>query len=185
MIRTVKIKFTWGNGVETTIDGYNISDQALILGGITSLIFGVLLLTWTGATLTVITLLIGLWWLIQGLFLILSIFRDSSQWIWRLISGVIGVLAGILVLQHPLQSAVILPASLVFILGIMGIVIGITSLIAAFGGEGRGIGAFGIISIIMGATLAANAILGAQLLLWIVAGLLIIEGVVALYMGYK
>ncbi|MDP2217666.1 MAG: DUF308 domain-containing protein [Methanolobus sp.] len=171
--------------METTIDEYNINNQALLLGGITSLIFGVMLLTWTGATLTVITLLIGLWWLIQGLFLILGIFQNRSQWIWKLLSGVIGVLAGILVLQHPLQSALILPATLVFILGIMGIVIGITSLIAAFGGEGWGIGAFGIISIIIGVTLATNVIVGAQFLLWITAGLLILEGVVAIYMAYK
>jgi uncharacterized membrane protein HdeD (DUF308 family) len=163
----------------------DINNQALLLGGITSLIFGVLLLTWTGATLTVITLLIGLWWLIQGLFLILGIFQNRSQWIWKLLSGIIGVLAGILVLQHPLQSAIILPATLVFILGIMGIVIGITSLIAAFGGEGWGIGAFGIISIIIGVTLATNVIVGAQFLLWITAGLLILEGVVAIYMAYK
>ena len=171
--------------METTIDKYNINNQTLLLGGITSLIFGVLLLTWTGATLTVITLLIGLWWLIQGLFLILGVFQNRSQWIWKLLSGVIGVLAGILVLQHPLQSALILPATLVFILGIMGIVIGITSLIAAFGGEGWGIGAFGIISIIIGVTLATNVIVGAQFLLWITSGLLILEGVVAIYMAYK
>jgi uncharacterized membrane protein HdeD (DUF308 family) len=171
--------------METTIDEYNINNQALLLGGITSLIFGVMLLTWTGATLTVITLLIGLWWLIQGLFLILGIFQNRSQWIWKLLSGIIGVLAGILVLQHPLQSAIILPATLVFILGIMGIVIGITSLIAAFGGEGWGIGAFGIISIIIGVTLATNVIVGAQFLLWITSGLLILEGVVAIYMAYK
>ena len=171
--------------METTIDEYNINNQALLLGGITSLIFGVMLLTWTGATLTVITLLIGLWWLIQGLFLILGIFQNRSQWIWKLLSGIIGVLAGILVLQHPLQSAIILPATLVFILGIMGIVIGITSLIAAFGGEGWGIGAFGIISIIIGVTLATNVIVGAQFLLWITAGLLILEGVVAIYMAYR
>jgi uncharacterized membrane protein HdeD (DUF308 family) len=169
----------------TTIYEQDVSNQSLLLGGITSIIFGVLLFTWTEATLAVITLLIGLWWLIQGLFLILGIFRDSSQWIWKLISGIIGVLAGILVLQHPFQSAIILPATLVFILGIMGIIIGITSLIAAFGGEGWGIGAFGIISIIIGAALTANIILGAQLLLWIVAGLLVIEGVVAIYMAYK
>ncbi len=103
--------------METTIDEYNINNQALLLGGITSLIFGVLLLTWTGATLTVITLLIGLWWLIQGLFLILGIFQNRSQWIWKLLSGIIGVLAGILVLQHPLQSAIILPATLCSFLG--------------------------------------------------------------------
>lgn len=169
----------------TTTPYDDINNQALLLGGITSLIFGVLLLTWTGATLTVITLLIGLWWLIQGLFLILGIFQNRSQWIWKLLSGVIGVLAGILVLQHPLQSAIILPATLVFILGIMGIVIGITSLIAAFGGEGWGIGAFGIISIIIGVTLATNVIVGAQFLLWITAGLLILEGIVAIYMAYK
>lgn len=169
----------------TTSYGNNISNQSLLLGGITSIIFGVLLLTWTGATLAVITLLIGFWWLIQGLFLILSIFQDRSQWIWKLIGGVIGVLAGILVLQHPLQGAVILPATLVFILGIMGVVIGITSLIAAISGGGWGIGAFGIISIIIGATLTMNAVVGAQLLLWIVAGLLIIEGVMAIYVAYK
>jgi uncharacterized membrane protein HdeD (DUF308 family) len=169
----------------TTTPYDDINNQALLLGGITSLIFGVLLLTWTGATLTVITLLIGLWWLIQGLFLILGILQNRSQWIWKLLSGVIGVLAGILVLQHPLQSAIILPATLVFILGIMGIVIGITSLIAAFGGEGWGIGAFGIISIIIGVTLATNVIVGAQFLLWITAGLLILEGIVAIYMAYK
>lgn len=167
----------------TTITEYNINDQALLLGGISSLIFGVLLITWTGATLTVIALLIGLWWLIQGLFLILNVFIDRKRWIWKLLSGVIGVLAGILVLQHPFQSALILPGTLVFILGIMGIAIGITSLLAGVTGEGWGIGAFGIISIIIGAALATNIIAGARMLLWVIAGLLIVEGIIAIYLA--
>lgn len=169
----------------TTITEYNINDQALLLGGITSLIFGMLLLTWTEATLTVITLLIGLWWLIQGLFLILGAFVNRSHRTWKMLGGIIGVLAGLLVLQHPFQSALILPATIVFILGIMGIIIGITSLISAARGEGWGIGAFGIISIIIGASLTANIIVGTQLLLWIIAGLLIVEGIIAIYMAYR
>ncbi|WP_256622505.1 DUF308 domain-containing protein [Methanolobus chelungpuianus] len=167
----------------TTIYEYSINDRALLLGGMSSLIFGILLITWTGVTLTVIALLLGLWWLIQGLFLILNVFIDRKRRIWKLLSGIIGVLAGILVLQHPLQSALILPGTLVFVLGIMGMATGITSLLAGVTGEGWGIGAFGIISIIIGAALATNIIAGARMFLWVIAGLLLVEGMIAIYIA--
>ena len=73
-----------------------------LMGGIISLIFGVLLITRTQGVIEVIMLLLGLWWLIQGLFNILAIFIDNSQWGLKLIGGALGVIAGLLVLNFPL-----------------------------------------------------------------------------------
>lgn len=161
------------------------SRQSLLLGGIASLIFGILLLSWPGATLEVIMLLVGLWWLIQGIFMIFGIFIDRTGWIWKLIGGIIGVLAGILVLQHPYQAAVIVPATLALILGILGLSMGILLVIAAFSGDGLGTGILGIISIIIGLLFIFNVWVGAAALVWGIGILMVASGIAGLYWAYK
>ncbi len=87
------------------------SDRMLLLfGGIVSLILGILLFTQTGATLSVVMLLVGLSWFIWGIFSLLSIFIDKGEWGWRLFGGVIGIAAGWLVLSNPVASTVAVPA---------------------------------------------------------------------------
>lgn len=161
------------------------SRQTLLLGGIASLIFGIILLSWPGATLSTIMLLVGLWWLIQGIFMIFSIFIDRSSWGWKLFGGIIGILAGILVLQHPLQAAVIIPATLALILGILGMSMGIILVISAFAGDGWGTGILGIISIIVGLLFIFNVWVGAAVLVWAVGILMIASGIASLYWAYK
>lgn len=66
-----------------------------------------------------------------------DIFIDSSNWGWKLFAGILGIVAGIIILQHPLWSVLLVPATLVVLLGITGILIGIVKLIQAFqGGAG-------------------------------------------------
>lgn len=161
------------------------SRQSLLLGGIASLIFGIILLSWPGATLEVIMLLVGLWWLIQGIFMIFGIFIDRSGWVWKLIGGIIGVLAGILVLQHPYQAAVIVPATLALLLGILGLSMGIIMVIAAFSGDGWGTGILGIVSILVGLLFIFNVWVGAAALVWAVGILMIASGIAGLYWAYK
>ena len=75
----------------TTTTYEDRSDRYMVLfGGIVSLVLGILLFTQTTATLAVIMLLVGLLWLIQGLFALLSIFIDKTKWGWRLFGGVVG-----------------------------------------------------------------------------------------------
>ncbi|WP_292463245.1 DUF308 domain-containing protein [Methanolobus sp.] len=162
-----------------------VNSQSLLLGGIASIIFGILLLSWPGATLSVIMLLVGLWWLIQGIAMIFSIFLDRSGWIWKLLGGIIGIIAGIIVLQHPLQAAVIVPATLALILGILGMSMGIIAVIAAFAGDGWGTGILGIVSILIGLMFIFNAWVGAQVLVWGIALLMIISGITGIYWAYK
>jgi uncharacterized membrane protein HdeD (DUF308 family) len=161
------------------------SKGSLIMGGIASLIFGILLLSWPEATLEVIMLLVGLWWLIQGIFMIFGIFTDKSGWVWKLIGGIIGIIAGIIVLQHPLQAAVIVPATLALILGILGMSMGIIAVIAAFAGDGWGTGILGIVSILIGLLFIFNVWVGAAVLVLGIGVLMIASGIAGLYWAYK
>src|SRR5215211_5300906 len=125
----------------------------IMLEGIAAAIIGLFLLTAPGATLFVLIQVLGIFWLVGGIFRIISIFLDSSLWGWKLIGGLLGILAGIVVLQHPLWSTVLVPAIYIIVLGIQGLILGGGNLIMAFQGEGWGIGILGALSIVFGLVL--------------------------------
>lgn len=161
------------------------SDRNILLfGGIISLVFGILLFTQTGAALALIMLLVGLSWFIQGIVTLLAIFIDKEAWGWNLFGGAIGVAAGLLVLQNPLASTVAVPAVVAILLGIFGVLIGISALIVAFQGEGWGAGIFGAISLVIGLLLMFNSIVGGQVLVWLTALLLVIQGALGVFLAY-
>ncbi len=153
----------------------------LLFGGIVSLVFGILLLTQTTATLGLIMLFVGLAWFIQGIVTLVSIFIDKAEWGWKLFGGIIGLAAGLLVFNHPLESTVVIPAIYAIILGIFGLLIGISALIAAFQGEGWGIGIFGAVSLVIGLVLLLNSVVGGAVLIWLTGALLVIQGAVGVF----
>src|SRR5215211_4429016 len=132
----------------------------VLLEGIAAAIIGLFLLTAPGATLFVLIQVLGIFWLVGGIFRIISIFLDSSLWGWKLIGGLLGILAGIVVLQHPLWSTVLVPAIYIIVLGIQGLILGGVNLIMAFQGEGWGIGILGALSIVFGLVLLFNVWIG-------------------------
>src|SRR3712207_6334799 len=90
----------------------------VLLEGIFSLLIGIFLLTAPGATVVILTRALGWFWLISGLLSIAWIFtRDTGvHWGWLLLNGVLGILAGLAVLEHPLLAAVLGPTVLVLFL---------------------------------------------------------------------
>jgi uncharacterized membrane protein HdeD (DUF308 family) len=85
-----------------------------LLEGIAAILFGLLLLTAPAATIVAITVFLGFYWLFTGVLELVRMFVDRSvPWIWSLLIGILGIVAGILVLNHPLVAAVLLPATLV------------------------------------------------------------------------
>src|SRR5215467_1989045 len=108
-----------------------------LLQGICAIIIGALLVAEPAETLLALIPLIGIYWLVIGILSIVRIFIDRSvPWIWSLLSGIIGVLAGIAVLRHPMIAAVLIPTVLVIVLGAQGLVMGICELIEGFRGGG-------------------------------------------------
>ena len=157
----------------------------VLIEGIALIIIGLLLLSQPGMSSVILVQVLGIYWLIMGIVRIVSIFIDSAQWGWKLIAGVLGIIAGIIVIQHPLWSTVLVANTVIIVLGLTGIAIGIISLIQAFKGAGWGTGLLGVISIILGIVLLANIWLLTFSLPVTVGILAVIGGIVAIFGAFR
>ena len=131
-----------------------------LISGILAVVVGATLL-WGGLaakvqTYMLIVTIIGIWWMVQGIFDIVAIFVDRSMWGWKLFIGIISIFAGYYVLAYPIVSAVALPKIFVLVMGIWGLMYGIILLIMAFQGGGWGAGILGVLGIIFGIALMGN-----------------------------
>ena len=157
----------------------------VLLEGIALLVLGILLLLKPGMTTLIVVQFLGIYWFIAGIFKIISIFLDSSMWGWKLLAGILGIVAGIIVIQHPLWSPVMIGATLVIILGIEGIIMGGISIFQAFKGAGWGAGILGALSLIFGIILLFNAWILAFSLPWVIGIFAIVGGILSIVMAFR
>ena len=157
----------------------------VLLEGIALLILGLLLLANPAKTAIILVQVVGLYWLIGGIFKIISIFLDSTMWGWNLVAGIIGILAGIIVLNHPLWSPLVVGGTLVIILGIQGIIFGTVGLIQAFKGGGWGVGVLGGVSILFGLMFLFNVWAFTFSLPWAIGILALVGGVAAIFGAFQ
>jgi uncharacterized membrane protein HdeD (DUF308 family) len=128
---------------------------------------------------------LGIYWMVKGIFDLVAMFIDHRQWGWKLFSGILGIIAGIVILQHPIWSAFLVPATLVWVLGFLGIVMGVISLFQAFKGAGWAVGLLGGLSILFGLYLLANTFISTLSLPWVVGIFALIGGVVAIWNSFQ
>lgn len=160
-----------------------------LISGILATIVGALML-WSDQKADVYFFLVtflGIWWMIQGIFDIISIFIDHSMWGWKLFIGIISIMAGAYILMYPIASAIALPQIFVLVLGIWGLMYGIILLIMAFQGGGWGAGILGGLGIIFGLALMANYYkLGMGLaMVWTAAVFALIGGIVMIFQAFR
>jgi len=157
----------------------------VLIEGIALIVMGLLLLVSPGMTTLILVQFIGIYWLVAGIFKIISIFMDSSGWGWKLVGGILGILAGLIVLQHPLWSPLVIGNVLVIILGIQGIIVGVVGLIQAFKGAGWGSGILGVISILFGLLFLFNVWAFTFSLPWAIGLLALMGGVLAIVAAFR
>jgi uncharacterized membrane protein HdeD (DUF308 family) len=145
------------------------------LQGMTGIILGVMLLTAPGTTPAALVSFLGAYWLVMGILALVRVFVDHSvPWLWSLVVGITGILAGIFVARHPLLAAITMPTAIVIVLGVLGLIMGTTEIVGGFMGGGIGSFILGVIHVPLGlfllgspmaATLAAPpAVFGVLLL---------------------
>lgn len=156
-----------------------------LIEGIALLIVGVLLLTSPIDTVLLLTRVLGLFWFLGGIFEIVSIFIDRSAWGWKLIGGIIGLLAGYYLIMAPVAGALVLGFTIIVMLGIQALLLGIVNLVQAVRGGGWGIGVLGIINIIFGVILLSNTLIGMASLPLIIGIFAIIGGISTIYMALR
>ena len=157
----------------------------ILIEGIAAIIVGILLFTSTVQTLAALIFFLGLYWLIKDIFDLVSMFVDHSMWGWKLFIGIIGILAGLVILRNPLMATVAVPAIFTWIIGFYAILAGIVMLIQAFKGGGWGIGIMGVMGILIGIFVMGNTLIAEQILIWLSAATLVIGGIAALIFAFK
>ncbi len=162
-----------------------------LIGGILALAIGVILL-WAPAktkvdTWVLLIAILGMYWLISGILELVHMFGDHSAWGWKLIVGVISIIAGGYILMYPIASALVLPGVFVWVLGFWGLLQGIIMLIMAFRGGGWAAGILGVLAIIFGIALMANySIAGMGLaFVWMVAIAALIGGILLIVQAFR
>ena len=157
----------------------------VLLEGIALIIVGLLLLTDPAATTLFLVQVLGIYWLIKGIFELVGMFIDHRQWGWKLFSGILGIIAGIIILQHPLWSAILVPAVLVWLLGFFGIVMVCISISRAFTGAGWGVGILGVLSVIFGVYLLMNTLASTLAVPWVLGIFALVGGIAAIFMSFR
>ena len=167
---------------ESMVQEVGIPWWVLLLLGVSALIIGFLLLAETGATLLTLVILLGIYWFVLGIFDLVRMFSDPAGWGWKLFSGIIGILAGLVLIRHPLWSAAIGASILVWVVGILGLVMGVVDIIRGIAGAGWGIAIVGVLSIALGLLLLFHTATTVMVLIY-TAGILLVIGGIAGILG--
>jgi uncharacterized membrane protein HdeD (DUF308 family) len=133
-----------------------------------------------------LTTVLGFYWLITGVLALVQVFVDrATPWIWSLLAGLIGILAGLFVLRHPLVAALTVPTGLVIILGIQGLVIGAVEIIGGFKGGGIGPFILGAINVLVGILLLGSPMAAALAVPLVFGVLLLIQGAGLMILAFR
>jgi uncharacterized membrane protein HdeD (DUF308 family) len=157
----------------------------VLIEGIFAVILGLLLFSAPAMTSAVLVQFIGIYFLVAGMFKIISIFLDSSMWGWKLFAGVLGVIAGLLVLQHPIWAPFVLAGTLVIVIGIQGIIFGVVGLVQAFRGGGWGMGILAVLAIALGILLLGHVWIATLTTPWVVGAFALVGGIAAIVQAFR
>jgi uncharacterized membrane protein HdeD (DUF308 family) len=157
----------------------------VLLEGIFAAIFGLLLLIAPGSTTLFLVQVLGFYLLIGGILRVVSIFIDHTLWGLKLVIGILGLIAGIVVLQHPLWSAIAIPTYLIYVIGFLAMFQGFGGLIQAFRGGGWSAGILGVLSIVFGLILVLNPLIGLVALPFVLGGFMLVGGIAAVVVSFR
>jgi uncharacterized membrane protein HdeD (DUF308 family)/predicted flap endonuclease-1-like 5' DNA nuclease len=152
----------------------------LLIEGTVAIIVGILLLMNPYKMSVLLVQVLAIYWLIKGIVSIISIFIDHSAWGWKLFIGIVGIIAGYVLIEYPIGGTAVAAQAFIIVLGIQGIIIGIVELVQAFQGGGWGVGILGALTTLIGIWLLANVWASARILPWVLGILAIIGGIVAI-----
>jgi len=133
-----------------------------------------------------LTTVLGFYWLITGVLALVQVFVDrATPWVWSLLAGLVGIMAGLFVLRHPLVAALTVPTVLVIILGIQGLVIGAVQIIGGFKGGGIGPFILGAINVLVGILLLGSPLAAALAVPLVFGVLLLIQGAGLMILAFR
>lgn len=180
MTTDTSLERTATNGIRT----------ALGLGGVLSIILGILILAWPGKTAMVVTAIIAIYAIIAGLvYAGLGIFASGKGgWarIGHIVLGVLFIAAGIIAFLNLGATTAWLAVFLGILVGVLWIIEGIVALSTLGDAPSKGWTIFfAIISILAGITLLFSPLWGAVVLWWLLGISAIVLGIIQVFRAFS
>jgi uncharacterized membrane protein HdeD (DUF308 family) len=157
----------------------------VLLEGVIAVIAGLFLLYQPVITTILLIQILGIFWLAGGIVSVIGALLFPENLWWKLLSGILSIIAGVVILTYPVYSSFIVLTLLVIFIGAWAIFTGGVRLAWALKGGGWGTGILGILTIILGLLLLTNSLAGVLVLPWIFGFFLIIGGIGAVILGIR
>lgn len=165
-----------------------------LMQGIAAILFGLYAFTRTGQTLAAIIVILGFYWIINGLFSIIAAIRGKTEKsrLWQLVGGVLSIAAGVFAVSHPLMASVVSASFVGTIIGLSAIISGVVQMIAGrevMDGAGRdwSLGSFflGLLNVIFGIIVIGAPAFSFSIFIRIMAFWVIIAGAGLIFVAFR
>jgi uncharacterized membrane protein HdeD (DUF308 family) len=161
----------------------------LVLRGLLSILFGIAVFAWPGASLLALVALFGAFFFVDGILAIVNAFRvraGHERWWALLLEGLAGIAIGLITLFMPGLTTV----ALLYLIAAWAIVTGVFQIIGAirFANviDHEGLLALGgLASIVFGVLMAIWPAAGATALLWLIAAYAVVFGILLVIAGLR
>lgn len=150
------------------------------IAAVLGIVFGLLLILEPEASSVALVQILGMYLLIIGMIDFASLAWDRTRWGWNVLSGLLGVIAGMAVVRHPLWSTVLVGTTLVTFIAVLAIVYGAVAVASGYRARAWGTIVLGIFEAVIGLALLFNPLAGAIGLPLLIGILLVIGGVASL-----
>ncbi len=177
------------DGRQLTRSAINMIRVAFGIGGLATLVIGVMMAFWPTKAASAMAWMLGVYWVIAGVvYIAVGLFAKGTKTAARILDILLGVLmlfAGITVSSNPSDSALVLGIFLGFYIGVLWVIEGIVTLVQIGDAPSRMWALLsGGLSIVAGIVLFTSPWWGIQLLFLLTAIGLILLGVVQLIRAF-
>ncbi|KJF42303.1 MULTISPECIES: HdeD family acid-resistance protein [Draconibacterium] len=167
--------------------------KLIMARGIVLVVVGLVLLLFPQATLTTLIFILGIYWLIDGVVTLYNTYKQKDvrrNWWWGLITGGLSIIAGLIVVLKPFSSSVLTTSFLMWFLGLVALINGITGVVTGIRikkyhtGE-RSMIWGGIFSIVLGIILISSPYTSALVVVKVMGSFAIFAGIITILLANR
>ncbi len=152
----------------------------VLIQGIILLIIGAYLLAYPLQTLYVLMIFLGAYWFVSGIFGLFSAAMYPEDRGWKIVLGILGIIAGLVILTYPFISTILILPLLAIMIGVWGLIMGIIYIFRGSSGKDWAAVILGFIGVIFGIIVLVNPFVTGALLPFVIGSFAIIAGIAAI-----
>lgn len=167
--------------------------KLIMARGIILIVIGLILLLFPQATLTTLIFILGIYLLIDGIVTLYNTYKQKDvrkNWWWGLITGGLGIIAGLIVVLKPFSSTVLTTSFLMWFLGLVALINGISGVVTGIRINKYHTGARsmiwgGIFSIVLAIILISSPYTSALVVVKILGSFAIFAGIITIFLANR